>query len=76
MTYSDFNAAIGVRHFHEKRINRFLRKRPLRDETGADLVRSLKLHDACTDFLGDGLFVDLPHDLSALVKMYGYQRQV
>lgn len=59
MTEREFWAALGVRDFHWKRVERFNDGTTLKGEDNSSLRRSMTILNCLADFLGDGLVPDL-----------------
>ena len=64
MTLQEFNHALQLRDWHAGRVQRYLGGAPRTypdgsRETKAEAVRSMLVHKQLTDFLGDGLELDL-----------------
>ena len=76
MTFSEFHIALNVRDWHMARVNRFAAGKQRDGEDPRDLVRSLRICDAITDYVGDGLFPNIPGNLLWAVKGLGYVRAV
>lgn len=74
MTITEFHTALNIRDWHLDRVARFKRNKMRAGEDVSDLVRSLRISDAITEIVGDGIFADVPDSLLWAVKSAGYVR--